>query len=193
MTVRPLNLLTVLSLLSCVAAAGLWVRGRWATDEVGHVRVTHGPRDAYRSSFKVQAGGGRVALDTLWLNVPRRRAGEVRNDWYWISAGAAAVGSTEAPEARGWFDLGHRSYSGGAARMGFVTLPLWLVCVLTAVLPTVRLCRRRRGFSPGLCRSCGYDLRATPCRCPECGGVPAEGATPAVEAPCGPSMVPAAA
>ena len=45
------------------------------------------------------------------------------------------------------------------------------VAMAPAALLTLQLIRRRQGFSRGCCAKCGYDLRATPERCPECGTV----------------------
>ena len=60
-----------------------------------------------------------------------------------------------------------------------VRVPYWFVTLL-GIAPA-GLCVwarwRIRDALPGRCSRCGYDLRATPERCPECGVVPAKGAT----------------
>jgi hypothetical protein len=60
-----------------------------------------------------------------------------------------------------------------------LVVPFWAAYSLVAALPLVRasraLSRRRRWRRyPGRCRRCGYDLRATPQRCPECGTIPSK-------------------
>jgi hypothetical protein len=57
-----------------------------------------------------------------------------------------------------------------------VTIPRWFIMVATLITPvafTASVIRRRRRGTVGHCSTCGYDLRATPDRCPECGTVPA--------------------
>ena len=58
----------------------------------------------------------------------------------------------------------------------FRGLVIWGVGTLVAGLDAARQIRRiyPNGNERGNCTTCGYDLRATPNRCPECGGIHAE-------------------
>ena len=68
----------------------------------------------------------------------------------------------------------HRNFEGSGTDMAetTITVPLWLPIIACLVLPVLwfqRSQRKRRFSRAGHCPTCGYDLRATPDRCPECG------------------------
>ncbi len=75
------------------------------------------------------------------------------------------------------------SYDTSLCSVRFFSLsaPCWLLALLTGLWPTLgivllvrrrRMKRRQRLDGIISCPACGYDLRATPDRCPECGAVP---------------------
>jgi hypothetical protein len=69
------------------------------------------------------------------------------------------------------FETGHDS---ARPRTHFLVVPLWPIFLVTAILPLLKVrcsLKARRASSAGFCDSCGYDLRATPERCPECGRI----------------------
>ena len=159
-----LNLLTALSLLLCVAVCVLWVRSYWVPESVSYWGNAH--------VLGLYSSKGRAALTlaTGTIGPAEREAGgyglryKVVNPPSVITAG------------RWGFVIRRIPVSGGtwSGTLHMVVVHDWLPVAAAALLPGAWLFRRvrMRNRRPGLCTICGYDLRATPGRCPECGAAP---------------------
>lgn len=168
--VRPdmraaLNLLTLLSALACATTLALWLRGYRALDRV-----------MYETSYGTGAEGAsfRGELMLHVFGADARFSGGARR--YYESGPVEQVEFFPRPRLRWWNWLGFDAFlvnrPNGTARDLLLFVPDWAVGAATAALPMLHLFGRRsakRRQAQGLCRRCGYDLRATPERCPECG------------------------
>ena len=166
------NVATVLSLVACAATVVLWIRShRWAEGAWWCRGTTYVDLRSEWGDFHVEwVVGDFPSMDPYrGLRMATTRPGSFGENLRPMSGVPGWLG-VRLRWGEPYFinrDLG-RSY---AARF-----PQAYVVVLSAVLPLVRirqLVRTRRVRVHGLCASCGYDLRATPDRCPECGMIPA--------------------
>jgi hypothetical protein len=158
-----LNLAAAVSLILCIGTVILWVRGLYRYDVwqlSGPTRFIHlASGDAY---LTLAFGYG------LPMHSPPRYY-----SYGPVSFSAAAIDSGSYHGDRdGLMDsLTERRTS--PLRSGImVEASNWAIATALAVLPALwglRQRRLRRTKQLGLCANCGYDLRATPDRCPECG------------------------
>jgi len=71
-----------------------------------------------------------------------------------------------------WFENQVVPTDYGTMQYSSLVLPLYIPILILAILPLLagrRIHRRRKRMKLGLCLKCGYDLRASKDRCPECG------------------------
>ena len=163
------NFVVGMSLLLFVATAGLWVRSYWKFDHVYYRQSANGDRiiyDVFSCYGSVGASyGHEVGSEDL-----------ITNSTFIITCGEAnGEASVNMMEGLGgWyrFGFGYANFIIPKLRVVAVMAPHWLLMLLFLILPLnrfVRFRRRRNRLRKGLCLRCGYDLRATPDRCPECG------------------------
>jgi hypothetical protein len=165
-----------MSAVLCVLVCVLWVRSGRHGVLLSH---TAGP----------SAGGGQVTCQTDFSSAGGRlgfsceRVGNAGMPPHWERQ---EITADDLSNADWWDDAPARFRFAGvqfdanrplaAADDSFVQVyaPHWLAALLFALLPAIwvtGLVRRRRRVRGQRCAACGYDLRATPERCPECGTV----------------------
>ncbi|HEY7089832.1 MAG TPA: hypothetical protein VH518_17170 [Tepidisphaeraceae bacterium] len=173
---RLFTLLSAVSLLLCMATVGLWVRSYWAFDVLTRFTLTD-DHALHGVIFWTQHGScalrrsvaGRQAIP---FNYPHL------GEWQWnVNSNQNPLGTLRYGFI---FDRDERGGpNSGYYRWMTIGVPLWLLAIFFAVCPTwwlVRELRRRAALrAVGRCKNCGYDLRATPDRCPECGLTPSPG------------------
>jgi hypothetical protein len=192
------HFLSLLTLLLLLAVTTLWVRGYGMLDMASRARTRRleGGGASY-SSAQVISNQGRILIDVGWgtaapdstvvgtmLDDANTTGGQPRTLFQRIEQTKTSqpIRLEDISNASGWgpvrwWRIAKHNPLAGLTRDGwFVQIHHWLLAVILAIAPALALwqfARRHRRMRVGLCANCGYDLRATPGRCPECG---AEGA-----------------
>jgi hypothetical protein len=168
---RLFNLAAMISLVLCGAVAGLWVHSGFRAVWWGH----GGSRNANGVTRQWEVGSrqGQVYWMLVWhwaTSSPEYVGSYLRSGptqpsvWFWMPA------STPIGFGAAGFYVERMRAPAVAWDRRFVFVPDWFLIGICLVLPAARWLKRTP--VPGRCHTCGYDLRATPQRCPECGAVP---------------------
>jgi hypothetical protein len=174
--VKGLLVVSVVLLLTTVA---MWVRSHWVRD-YGFVWVVWPGDEAGRRWVKLDldSGGGQVEVSwKVWTDADRRllqkQSGLGAAAYHYRAFDDVPRSYARSYPPTGWNAIGFKWYSGRTHSS--VCFPYWLVMLVSAGGPAAWWLGRRRRRQrvelerAGRCVGCGYDLRATPERCPECG------------------------
>jgi hypothetical protein len=172
---------TGLSMICWLASVGLWVRSYWRADSILHVSVDRGAPVWVAHEVVARTFGGAVGFEIsrVWFDprvapFPLSTVVTVPEGWsrltevYEVEPQAFSFEVTSIANPNEVY--------GGRYIVKRIHFPIWLPALLFGFAPAwwvlgpYRRQAKRRKL--GLCLNCGYDLRASPERCPECGMIP---------------------
>jgi hypothetical protein len=179
------NAATGTSLTLAALIAILWIRGHFRQDQFYYPTDRRAGNRWIARCWSVCGGPGIVEFELVQLN---------SDHWSWPDDGDLNGLRNHHVLVRSepdllepihghshWRTLGfawNRFHSAQGSRIQdnwTIDVPYWFVLLLPLIAPAVRArlhLKDRRRASAGRCHACGYDLRATPERCPECGMIP---------------------
>jgi hypothetical protein len=182
---RLFNLAAAVSLVICAATVVLWIRGSWQCDSINWASENYGGAVASANSVMVVMFGPNYSgPDAMPIGESGLRGLQYRHSPARTPAGQDQV-SCQIPIAK-YHRLGWLGFAYDPNQLVTVTFPRkiayysshrvyfphWALTAVAGTLPVIWVWQRWRQRSRakvGHCPTCGYDLRATPERCPECG------------------------
>lgn len=163
------------SIVASMLIVALWLRSYFVFDRITRL---HGLDDSTYSAAEILSVRGKLIItrETVGIGWHLELAGKLSGTDYTLeSSRGVPWGVHEHEDASTYLGFSYViEPRGGFRKFGsyYIAIPLWPLLAIT-LIPSLLLARRwlrvqyckRRGH----CIICGYDLRESPERCPECG------------------------
>ena len=172
---RLFNLAAAVSLVLCLATAAMWVRSAAHVDDLRYDSAVRQVAGAYqRWALTLITVSGGVQFQVVQVQSPRGVgvADQQGSHFSFVTAPYHRYSIIDFAPAGVTEDVMSGLPAGDFNRVTYGVLPYWLLILPLVPLPLLwgqRGLRMRTRRKLGLCRKCGYDLRATAECCPECG------------------------
>jgi hypothetical protein len=180
---RLFNVLAGTSLLLCIGAVALWARSFGNNEHLdcrgtGHtLSFWHGNGSLaamFANDGKTKSPSGELPLGWVRWSDPSRSVITfiINGRPMFPTRSGFAAGASKTIRLTPPLPSASFRWRFGGRMLLLVFLPYWLLAILFAAAPAfwaISFAKSLRRTPAGFCPTCGYDLRATPNRCPECG------------------------